>query len=68
MSLKQELYTRQRRENTDLKVNKCKMKCDLQISDDLPDPLPQESFAILVAGSPGSGKSSLVTSIISAPK
>ena len=54
--------------NISLKVHKCKMKCDTKISDDIPDPLPSESFAMVVAGSPGSGKSSLVTSIISAPK
>ena len=54
--------------NQDLKIHKCEMKCDTKIGLDIPDPLPDESFCMLICGSPGSGKSSFISSIISSKK
>ena len=40
------------------------MKCDKLICTDLPDPLPNQSFAMLVVGTPGSGKSVFINSAV----
>ena len=54
--------------NDKLKVHNSEMRCDGLICTDLPEPLPNQSFAMLVVGTPGSGKSVFINSIISAPK
>ena len=54
-------------ENTLLKINPAKMSLDDRLDTDkdpLPDPLPNSSFAMALVGSSGSGKTSLMSSIV----
>ena len=41
-----------------------KMSCDKPLSNNIPRPLPQQCFRMLVIGAPGSGKTSLATSLL----
>lgn len=58
-------------ENKQLFINPQKMNLDDKLDtnkDQLPDPLPNSSFSMAIVGSSGSGKTSLMSSIITAPK
>lgn len=50
--------------NKNLKIKKCKMKCDIKLGDNIPRPLPDESFAMVINGSAGSGKSNLISNLL----
>lgn len=54
--------------NPDLKIHTPQMRCDFDLDPDIPDPLPKRSFFLGVFGTPGSGKSSLMVSLLSQKK
>ena len=54
--------------NTELEVKKTKMTCDGSLANDIPRPLPSHSHTLLFVGQAGSGKTSLMVSILSQHK
>ena len=54
-------------EKTDLKIRAPIMLCDNDLGD-VPNPLPNKAFFMIVAGSAGSGKSSFMISLLSQTK
>jgi len=54
--------------NEDLKIHKCKMNCDEPLGDDIPSVLPRHHFCALICGAAGSGKTSLLNSLMGSRK
>ena len=50
-------------ENDKIKISKYNFSCDDE-DDSIPDPLPKKSFAMLITGKPGSGKTNLLLNLI----
>ncbi len=55
-------------ENTDLNIEKVEMKCDGEIAKGLCKPLPNKSFAFVLCGKSGSGKTNLAISLLKGKK
>ena len=58
-------------ENKDLHIAPAKMNLDNRLDSDkdpLPSPLPNSSFSMAICGSSGSGKTSLMSAIITSKK
>lgn len=54
--------------NTNLEIKPPVMECDDLISKKIPEPLDQKSFVYLIVGAKGSGKTSLMTSLVTGNK
>ena len=54
-------------EVNDLELKKCKMNCDKDLGE-IPEPFSSRSFFMAISGSPGSGKSSLMVSVLNQNK
>tara|TARA_R110001599_G_scaffold84852_1_gene228237 strand:+ start:2991 stop:3743 length:753 start_codon:yes stop_codon:yes gene_type:complete len=54
--------------NTKLEIKVPGMECDDLISTKIPEPLDQKSFVYLIVGAKGSGKTSLMTSLVTGNK
>jgi len=46
------------------KIKPVQMSCDKPLSNKIPHPLPRQCFRMIVVGAPGSGKTSLATSLL----
>jgi len=54
--------------NPDLEINPPKMLCDDEIANDIPEPLERKPHVYLIVGAKGSGKSSLMVSLLTSKK
>ena len=55
--------------NNKLKIMNSENNLDKELSNDLPEPLPNYSgFLMVIAGAPGSGKTTLLTSLMTSKK